>query len=107
MPELAERSSEWSGPEIDALVDDYFAMLDEEVVGAPYNKAKHNRELRETLLLRSRGAVEFKHCNVSAILDELGLRYLEGYKPRHNYQHLLKERVLARLQASRAGRYDR
>jgi hypothetical protein len=35
---------------------------------------------------RSRGSVEFKHQNISAVLDELGMPWIPGYKPRRNYQ---------------------
>ncbi len=47
---------------------DYFAMLAKDIVGAHYNKAEHNRSLREQLPHRSQGSVEFKHQNISAVL---------------------------------------
>lgn len=37
--------------------------------------------------------MEFKHQNVSGVLVELGLPYIEGYKPRGNYQSLLATEV--------------
>jgi hypothetical protein len=42
---------------------------------------------------RSDGSVEFKHQNISAVLVEMGLPYVEGYKPRGNYQGLLATEV--------------
>lgn len=38
---------------------------------------------------RSAGSIEFKHQNISAVLSELGLPWLRGYKPRANYQEAL------------------
>ena len=42
---------------------------------------------------RSEGSIEFKHQNVSGVLVELGLPYIEGYKPRSNYQWILATEV--------------
>jgi Protein NO VEIN, C-terminal len=42
---------------------------------------------------RSNGSVEFKQQNISSVLVELGLPYVEGYKPRGNYQGLLATEV--------------
>ena len=38
---------------------------------------------------RSKGSVEFKHQNISAVLVDLELPYLDGYKPARNYQKRL------------------
>ena len=42
---------------------------------------------------RSDGSVEFKHANISAVLVGRGLPYIEGYKPRGNFQALLAQAV--------------
>lgn len=72
-------------------------MLGHDLRGEPYNKKEHNRHLQSILRGRSAGAIEFKHANISAVLLELGFPYIDGYKPRANYQELLKEEVSARL----------
>jgi hypothetical protein len=72
-------------------------MLDLELRGEPYNKKDHNRHLQSLLHDRSAGAIEFKHANISAVLIELGFPYIDGYKPRANYQQLLKDEVAAQL----------
>lgn len=77
-------------------------MLALELRGEPYNKAAHNRRLIAVLNGRSRQAVEFKHANISAVLIELGFPYIAGYKPRGNYQELLKEEVARRLDGDAA-----
>ena len=42
---------------------------------------------------RSEGSIEFKHQNISGVLVERGLPYIEGYKPRSNYQSILATEV--------------
>jgi hypothetical protein len=88
----------WSRDEVELIVADYFAMLRSELSRQSVNKADHNRKLQEQLSGRSKGAIEFKHANISAILLSLGdLPYIDGYKPRGNYQQLLEQVVLERL----------
>jgi len=81
---------DWSRIEVEAVVADYFDMLDKELRGEAYNKTEHRRRVRAVLDRRTDGSVEFKHQNISAILIELGLPYIEGYKPAKNYQDLLR-----------------
>ena len=90
-------AEDWSPQEVAATVVDYFAMLQHELRGESYSKAEHNRRLRSLLNNRSPGAIEFKHANISAVLIQLGFPYIDGYKPRSNYQELLKTEVASRL----------
>lgn len=75
----------WTGDELDAIVADYFFMLAEEIRGVSYSKAEHRKELMKRVA-RSAGSIEFKHCNITAVLEELGVSGIAGYKPRDNYQ---------------------
>ena len=43
---------------------------------------------------RSHGSVELKHQNISAVLIEMGMPYISGYKPRVNYQRSLLPAVV-------------
>jgi hypothetical protein len=90
-------AEDWSREEVKAVVADYLDMLLKERRGEEVNKAEHNRNLRNILHIRSKGSVEFKHQNVSAVLQELGYPWIEGYKPRVNFQDLLREIVEERL----------
>ena len=92
-------AEDWSVEEVHATVADYFDMLTRELRGERYNKAEHNRRLQGSLRERSTQAIEFKHANISAVLIELGYPYIEGYKPRANYQLLLMEVVASGLSA--------
>ena len=69
--ELTERRN-WTDEELDLIVADYFAMLNDEASGSPYNKAEHNRLLQQNID-RSKGSIEFKHQNISAVLLKLGI----------------------------------
>ena len=82
---------------MEATVRDYLNMLVHELRGEPFNKAARNRELRVRLDGRSRGAVERKHQNISAILISLGFPYIDGYKPLGHGQDLLREVIREQL----------
>jgi hypothetical protein len=90
-------ADDWSPEEVAATVADYFVMLGHQLRQEPYNKREHNRRLQLLLNHRSAGAIEFKHANISAVLIESGFPYIDGYKPRANYQELLRTEVLTRL----------
>jgi hypothetical protein len=92
---------DWSREEVEATVGDYFAMLHDELAGLPINKAEHNERLRRLLRNRSKGSVEFKHANISAVLTLHGYPYIDGYKPRFNFQVLLEQAVLEYLDVHR------
>jgi len=42
---------------------------------------------------RTHRSVEFKHQNISAVLDELGLPWIPGYKPKRNYQDAIFDAI--------------
>lgn len=88
-------STHWSEPEVEAAVADYFRMLRLELTGHRYNKTEHRRALMEQLNYRSDGSVELKHQNISAVLIEMGIPYIDGYKPRFNYQRSLLPAAVA------------
>lgn len=76
----------WTRHENELLVADYLEMLLKELSGQRYNKAERARALMPLLKARSKGSIEFKRSNVSAVLIELGFPSLHGYKPRSNFQ---------------------
>jgi hypothetical protein len=76
---------DWTDEELDLIVSDYFLMLNDEAAGVPFNKAQHNLLLRNKVD-RSKGSIEFKHQNISAVLQQLGLPWIRGYLPAANYQ---------------------
>lgn len=97
MAESENYGSDWTDEEVGVLVADYFAMLEKELAGKSFVKAEHRRQLL-TKLDRTNGSIEFKHQNVSAVLDLLGLEWVTGYRPAANFQNSLVvavERILA------------
>lgn len=82
------RGSVWSEMEVDLILADYFSMLSEELAGRPLNKAQRNRAL-QAQTGRNHASIEFKHCNISAVLERLGMPTIRGYRPRANFQNAL------------------
>ncbi|HRJ79949.1 MAG TPA: hypothetical protein PLF37_15730, partial [Planctomycetota bacterium] len=72
-------------------------MLEAELTGRPYSKTEHRKALLDHIK-RSEGSIEFKHQNISAALQDLGLPWIAGYKPRSNYQIALLEAVEVQLE---------
>ena len=95
-------ADDWSRDEVEVIVADYFAMLRAELLGEPYSKTLHRRTLTPQLNHRSDPSIEFKHANISAVMITYGLPYIDGYKPRGNYQQLLDQVVLEFLASSPA-----
>ncbi len=96
-----ETGQAWNRWEIDAAVAAYLDMLQKERRGEPYVKAAIVRGVGQLLPARSNGAVERKFQNVSAILDEAGLPWIDGYKPLSNYQDELARAVMEAVGAQR------
>lgn len=90
-------SGSWTREEVEATVADYLHMLTMELAGQRYSKTDHRRRLLRLLNNRSKGAIERKHQNISAVLIELGYPYTSGYKPLRNYQTLLYKVIVGRL----------
>ena len=89
----SDRTGEdWNDQEIDLIVADYFAMLDMELRGEPYVKSQRNAALQQ-LTGRSKGSIEFKHQNISAVLQRLEEPWIIGYKPMQNFQRALLDGV--------------
>lgn len=84
--------TDWTNTELDLIVADYFNMLHSELAGVGYNKSEHRRALMR-LINRNDGSIEFKHQNLSAVLQELGQPWIAGYKPRANYQGAIIDAV--------------
>ena len=97
---MNSRGTVWQDDEIEIIVIDYLEMLGLELQGKQFNKAERNRYLQEKLWNRKKGAIEFKHRNISAVMDRLGLPSIMGYKPAINYQTRLFEVLESQLQNS-------
>lgn len=85
MADDAKIGTPWNDDELDAIVADYFAMLNADLARRPYVKSHHSAALMQEIG-RTHRSVEFKHQNISAVLEELGMPWIPGYKPKRNYQ---------------------
>jgi hypothetical protein len=92
MVDEAKIGTDWQDDELDAIVADYFAMLAADLSGRPYVKSKHSVALMAQIG-RTHRSVEFKHQNISAVLDELGMPWIPGYKPKRNYQNAIFDAI--------------
>jgi hypothetical protein len=88
MADDARIGTNWQDDELDAIVADYFDMLAADLAGRPYVKLRHSEALMARVG-RTHRSVEFKHQNISAVLDVLGLPWIPGYKPKRNYQNAI------------------
>ncbi len=105
MADQAKSGTDWTEDELDAIVADYFAMLGDELAGRPYVKAAHNA-LLVAQTGRSRGSVEFKYQNVSAVLErEEFVLGLERNKLRWQHRGDLAKKVrwISELEGDGAG----
>jgi len=82
----------WRNDELDSIMVDYFAMLADDLAGIPYVKSHHSAALM-TRIGRTHRSVEFKHQNISAVLEELGMPWIPGYKPKRNYQNAIFDAI--------------
>lgn len=92
MADQEKAGTVWTDDELDAIVADYFDMLDAELNKRPYVKSHHSAALMDRIG-RTHRAVEFKHQNISAVLDELGIPWIPGYKPKRNYQNAIFDAI--------------
>lgn len=79
-------------------------MYDMQESGDAFNKAEMNRLLRTAELgSRSKGSVEYRMQNISAVMDSLGHAFLDGYKPARNVgrgvESMIKLAIETRLRA--------
>jgi Domain of unknown function (DUF3883) len=85
-PLASSRDRAWSRQENVLIVADYLEMLIKELAGQRYNRSERARNLIPRLNGRTQGSIEFKRCNISAVMIELGFPSIPGYKPRTNFQ---------------------
>jgi len=93
----------WTPEHVEGMLDLYFNFLSSQRAGTAYIKAHQIRDLAQDQG-RSKGSVEAKMMNVSAVLDVLGHDWVNGFKPLVNYNKALFDQVseyIARKQTRR------
>src|SRR5688572_28619496 len=89
----------WTDDEIRVAVDAYLIMLEKQARGETFVKSEIREAIAPYLPSRSSKAIELKWCNISAVLEERGMRWVDGYKPLPHLQHRLREIVDERLRS--------
>ncbi|PTT06545.1 hypothetical protein DBR10_12375, partial [Caulobacter sp. HMWF025] len=89
-------SQDWSPADLDLIVGDYFVMLAKDLAGQAVDLAAHQRALR-FVTGRSGGALDFKTCEISAVVSLVGLPILTAFAPRWTYAETVVEAVERQL----------
>jgi len=87
----------WTPDHVEGMLDLYFSFLASQRADTAYTKAAPIRELA-AWQQRSKGSVEAKMMNVSAVLDVLGHDWVNGFKPLSNYNKALFDQVSEYIQ---------
>jgi hypothetical protein len=81
------KGNPWTSQENRLLVADYLKNRDAVAAGLIVNKAATIRDLTPQLSGRTKGSIEAKRMNLSALLLDVGSTVWPGYAPLANYQH--------------------
>jgi hypothetical protein len=87
-----KRNEDWTAGELDLIIADYFSMLGAEIRRVSYDKTQHRKALMGQID-RSNASIEFKHHNISAVLQRLDLPWINGYKPRAHFQKSIVDAI--------------
>lgn len=99
-PTPREPARDWTARENELLVADHLRMLTMQLNGQSFNKSAHRRALQALLDRRSHASIEFKHRNVSAVMQTLGFPTLQGYLPASHAQMRALTAVVERQTAA-------
>jgi len=78
-------SNKWSDHEFEIAVITYFRMLKMEHEGVIYKKSNIRKDVVSNILNnRTEASYEFRMRNISAVMSEMGLKYIKGYRPALN-----------------------
>ncbi len=96
---------EWTDDELEETVKAYLWMLEQETAGKPYSKSGVNKTLRDgKLSKRTKGSIEYRMQNISAVLDDLCMPRIQGYLPAKNVGVNTKAKISEMLE--RLGAYS-
>lgn len=93
---MINRNKNWSDSEVEDCVSAYLEHLVLDIKGEHFVKSHLYRKLADTIP-RSEKSIEYKFQNISAVLDKLGLEWIQGLAPLNNFQNSLIEAVEKKL----------
>lgn len=94
MPPVSTYNAAWTDAELDASVRVYLDMLRMDLEGTLFRKSHLIRALLDAELSgRSKGAIEYRMQNISALVFEMGIPFVRGYPPAMQVGTSVKERI--------------
>ncbi|WP_370162320.1 DUF3883 domain-containing protein [Limimaricola soesokkakensis] len=88
-----EPRTDWADWQNDLVVADYFDMFGRVNAGEKVNRLERNRELQSLMPDRNKGSIERKRMNISAVLVDLDMDWMQGFAPNDRYQKSLVDAV--------------
>ncbi|MES2429359.1 MAG: hypothetical protein V4556_00400 [Bacteroidota bacterium] len=83
----------WTDAELEKAIQAYFKMIKYEKESTPYIKAEVNRLLQKELPQRSHKSIEYRWQNISSVLHDKNMKFIDGFKPKKNVGSSVKERI--------------
>lgn len=90
---LKPMTSFWTDAELKKSIQAYFKMLSLERSKTKYVKAEVNRLLQKQLPKRSPKSIEYRWQNISSVLNDHEIPFIDGFKPARNVGARVKERI--------------
>lgn len=87
----------WNDDELKLAVQSYLQMLKYQNTGTPFVKTEINREL-QAKINRSKGSIERRFQNISSVLNDQGLHFVDGYVPLGNIGPTNREKIWKLIQ---------
>ena len=91
--DVGQTGEPWTEAEVKVAVTAYFRMLLWQELGHTYSKSQVRSVVKQHLPTRSDKSIDLKWCNVSAVLAELKLPWIQGFKPMPHVQQALRMEV--------------
>jgi 5-methylcytosine-specific restriction enzyme A len=86
-------NNQWTDSELKKAILAYFEMLQYEKKKTPYVKAEVNRKLQAKIPQRNSKNIEYRWQNISSVLNDNKIPFINGFKPARNVGSNVKERI--------------
>jgi 5-methylcytosine-specific restriction protein A len=83
----------WTDAELKKAIKAYFKMLKYEKNKTAYVKAEINRAVQKEIPNRSHKSIEYRWQNISSVLDDNKIAFIDGFKPANHVGQNVKERI--------------
>lgn len=84
----------WTIDELKITVSAYVEMLQLELKGEEYVKAKFNKKIIKDGVNRTENAILYRMQNISAVFEKIGLPRIEGYAPARNVGERVSNEII-------------